>query len=118
MIITQKKSLRIWSTLKVLWIRRCSRNEFSLYFQNYVRYLNENFREVRKIYETGFRGKFMRVNLFYKVPHKAVVGGTAGPAMAGPLFWPKMVLAGPLFWPIMIFFAGSFFPADLDFLIR
>ena len=35
---------------------------------------------------------------------KAVVGGTAGPAMAGPLFWPKMVLAGPLFWPIMIFF--------------
>ena len=49
---------------------------------------------------------------------KAVVGGTAGPAMAGPLFWPKMVLAGPLFWPIMIFFAGSFFPADIDFLIR
>ena len=34
---------------------------------------------------------------------KAVVGGTAGPAMAGPLFWPKMVLAGPLFRPIMIF---------------
>ena len=26
---------------------------------------------------------------------KAVVGGTAGPAMAGPLFWPKMVLATP-----------------------
>ena len=45
---------------------------------------------------------------------KAVVGGTAGPAMAVPLFWPKMVLAGPLFWPIMIFFAGSFFPADHD----
>ena len=35
---------------------------------------------------------------------KAVVGGTAGPAMAGPLFWPKMVLAGPLFLTIMIFF--------------
>ena len=34
---------------------------------------------------------------------KAVVGGTAGPAMAGPLFGPKMVLAGPLFRPIMIF---------------
>ena len=27
MIITQKKSLRIWSTLKFLWIRRCSRND-------------------------------------------------------------------------------------------
>ena len=49
---------------------------------------------------------------------KAVVGGTAGPAMAGPLFWPKMVLAGPLFWLIMIFLPGHFFPADLDFLIR
>ena len=36
-------------------------------------------------------------------PCKAVVGGTAGPAMAGPLFWPKMVLAGPFFWPFMIF---------------
>ena len=24
---------------------------------------------------------------------KAVVGGLAGPAMAGPLFWPKMVSA-------------------------
>ena len=34
---------------------------------------------------------------------KAVVGGTAGPAMAVPLFWPKMVLAGPFFWPVMIF---------------
>ena len=28
---------------------------------------------------------------------KAVVGGPAGPAMAGPLFWPKMVSAGPKF---------------------
>ena len=35
---------------------------------------------------------------------KAVVGGTAGPAMAGPLFWPKMVLAGPLFRPIIYIF--------------
>ena len=33
--------------------------------------------------------------------HKAVVGS---PAMAGPLFWPKIVLAGPLFRPNMIFF--------------
>ena len=41
--------------------------------------------------------------------NKAVVGGTAGPAMAGSLFWPKMVLAGPLFWPIMIFLPGHFF---------
>ena len=40
---------------------------------------------------------------------KAVVGGTASPAKARPLFWPNMVLAGPLFWPIMIFLAGSFF---------
>ena len=47
---------------------------------------------------------------------KAVVGGTAGPAMAVPLFWPKMVLAVPLFWPIMIFFflLGHFFSADHD----
>ena len=28
---------------------------------------------------------------------KAVVGGPTGPAMAGPLFWPKMVSAGPQF---------------------
>ena len=28
---------------------------------------------------------------------KAVVGGPAGPAMARPLFWPKMVSAGPQF---------------------
>ena len=26
---------------------------------------------------------------------KAVVGSPAGPAMAGPLFWTKMVSAGP-----------------------
>ena len=43
---------------------------------------------------------------------KAVVGGTAGPAMAGPLFWPKMVLAGPLIRPIMIFFLPGNFSAD------
>ena len=45
---------------------------------------------------------------------KAVVGGTAGPAMAGPLFWPKMVLAGPLFRPIIIiiFFLLGDFSAD------
>ena len=49
----------------------------------------------------------------YASRSKAVVGGPAGPAMAGPLFWPKMVLADYDF-----FFAGSFFPADLDFLIR
>ena len=42
--------------------------EFSLYFQNYVRHLNQNFREMRKIYEMGLRSKIMRVNLFYKVP--------------------------------------------------
>ena len=35
---------------------------------------------------------------------KAVVGGTAGPAMAGPLFWPKMVSAGPFFRPIIFLF--------------
>ena len=41
---------------------------------------------------------------------KAVVGGTAGPAMAGPLFWPKIVLAGPFFADYdFLFFAGSFF---------
>ena len=27
--------------------------------------------------------------------YKAVGGGPAGPAMARPLFWPKMVSAGP-----------------------
>ena len=42
--------------------------EVSLYFQKYVRYLNEHFRELRKIYETGLRSKRMRVNLFYEVP--------------------------------------------------
>ena len=41
-----------------------SSKELSLYFQNYVRYINENFREVRKIYETGLRGKNMRVDFF------------------------------------------------------
>ena len=40
--------------------------EFSLYFQHYVRYLNENFRDVRKIYETGLRSKIMQVNHFIK----------------------------------------------------
>ena len=39
--------------------------------------------------------------------YKAVVGGPAGPAMAGPLFLPEVVLAGPHFWPNM-FFAGLF----------
>ena len=34
----------------------------------------------------------------YKDTHfKAVVGGPAGSAMAGPFFWPKMVSAGPQF---------------------
>ena len=42
--------------------------EFSLYFQNYVRHLNQNFREARKIYEMGLRSKIMRVNLLYKAP--------------------------------------------------
>ena len=36
--------------------------------------------------------------------NSAVVGSTAGPAMAVPLVWSKLVLAGPLFRPIMIFF--------------
>ena len=49
---------------------------------------------------------------------KAVIGGTAGPAMAGPLFRPKMVFAGPLFWSIMIFFCRVIFSVDLDFLMR
>ena len=39
---------------------------------------------------------------------KAVVGGPAGPAMAGPLFLPEMVLAGPHFWPNMVFFRAVF----------
>ena len=38
---------------------------------------------------------------------KALVGGAAGPAMAGPLFLPEMVLAGPHFWP-NTFLAGPF----------
>ena len=51
-------------------------------------------------YPQMLQGLVKVVSLFYK----AVVGGTAGPAMAGPLFWPKMVLAGPLFlWPGMFF---------------
>ena len=50
--------------------------------------------------------------MFVYATCKAVISGTAGPAMAGPRFWPKMVLAGTFFGPIMIFFlffAGSFF---------
>ena len=39
---------------------------------------------------------------------KAVVGGPAGPAMAGPLLLPEMVLAGPRFRPNM-FLQGHFF---------
>ena len=51
------------------------------------------------------------LSIFYQP--KAVVGGTAGPAMAGPLFGPKMVLAGPLFRPIIyIFFLPGNFSAD------
>ena len=54
-------------------------------------------------------------------PGKAVVGGTAGPAMAGtaitamggPLFWPKMVWAGPRFLAdydyFSLFFCRFFF---------
>ena len=46
------------------------------------------------------------------------MGGRAGPAMAGPLFGPKMVLAGPLVWLIFFFFFFFWrviFSADLDF---
>ena len=43
---------------------------------------------------------------------KAVVGGTAGPAMAGPLFWPKMVLAGPLLLADYDFFFAVLFRLD------
>ena len=38
---------------------------------------------------------------YHDLVFKAVVGG---PAMTGPLFWPKMVFAGPLFRPIIYFF--------------
>ena len=48
------------------------------------------------------------IEIEYYMSNKAVVGGTAGPAMAGPLFWPKMVLAGPLFRPIIIFLPCNF----------
>ena len=47
-----------------------------------------------------------KVILFFYL-FKAVVGGMAGPAIAGPLFLPEMVLAGPHFWP-NTFFAGLF----------
>ena len=43
--------------------------EFSLYFQNYVRHLNQNFWKAGKMYEMGLRSQIMRVNLFYKVPY-------------------------------------------------
>ena len=42
--------------------------------------------------------------MFVYATCKAVISGTAGPATAGPLFWPKMVLAGTFFGPIMILF--------------
>ena len=47
MVITQKKSLRIWSTLKVSWVRRCSRVEaklrkvfFIIIFYYFINFLN------------------------------------------------------------------------------
>ena len=46
---------------------------------------------------------------FTALKSKAVVGGTAGPAMAGPLFWPKIALAEPFFRPNMIFFLPGHF---------
>ena len=57
-----------------------------------------------KLFESLAKGEFSGKTFIYK----AVVGGTAGPAMAGPFFWPKMVLAGPLFGrtpfrPIILF---------------
>ena len=49
------------------------------------------------------------MGLILHVKHglKAVVGGAAVPAMAGPLFLPEMVLAGSHFWP-NTFLAGPF----------
>ena len=41
--------------------------EFSLYFQHYVRYLNENFREVRKPGDPGLTSKHYASKPFYKV---------------------------------------------------
>ena len=38
---------------------------------------------------------------------KAVVGGPAGPASAGPLFWPSMLSAAPLFF-FFFFFISAF----------
>ena len=46
---------------------------------------------------------------------KAVVGGPASPAMAGPLFLPEMVLAWPHFWPNMFFCKAVFSRFLLDF---
>ena len=39
-------------------------------------------------------------NTFRVLNNKVIVDGPAGLAMAGPLFWPKMVSAGPQFWII------------------
>ena len=57
-----------WTIIIYLTTLLTSPIEFSLYFQNYARHLNQNFRVMRKIYETGLRRKNLRVNLFYKVP--------------------------------------------------
>ena len=40
--------------------------DFSRYFQNYERYLNESFEKVREIYQTGSKSKIMRLNHFVK----------------------------------------------------
>ena len=48
MIITQK-SLRIWSSLKVLWVRRCSRNEAKRAANMIVNELHVNERLIRLI---------------------------------------------------------------------
>ena len=60
--------LRVCSFIIYLTTLLTSPIEFSLYFKNYANHLNQNFREVQKIYEKGLRSKIMRVNLFYNVP--------------------------------------------------
>ena len=67
-LIGSSSFLKVRRTTIYLTTLLTSPIECSLYFQNYVRHLNQNFREMRKIYEMGLRSKIMRVNLFHKVP--------------------------------------------------
>ena len=58
MVITQK-SLRIWSIVKVSWVRRCSRNGKQM--------LRHQFSLARALVLHTYIGKIMKINLCHKL---------------------------------------------------